>query len=170
MYNFILFEPRPAAERNLDMPMKTLRNKPMKTLKKPMLNNYNSSARSLLRAAKSALASAYAPYSGSAAGCALLGTDGVIYTGVTVENAVQSVSVCAERAAVCKAVSRGCRSFSAIAVVGVRGGMCVPCGTCRQTLAEFSPNLTVVLEDEEKNAVTYKLSDLLPNTFNLKLS
>jgi cytidine deaminase len=125
-----------------------------------------------MNAAKNALNFAYAPYSKSAAGAAIAGTDGVIYTGCTVENAVQSASICAERAAVCKAVSRGCKTFLAIAVVSGKGGMCVPCGMCRQSLAEFSPDLTVVLEDFEKEGkiVTYKLSDLLPNTFNLKLT
>jgi cytidine deaminase len=122
----------------------------------------------LINAARKAAKMAYAPYSGVKTGSALLGTDGVIYTGCNVENAAFAVSFCAERTAVAKAVSKGCRSFSAIAVVSEKGGLCVPCGSCRQILCEFSPALSVILEDDRR-IVTYKLSDLLPAAFNLKL-
>jgi cytidine deaminase len=127
------------------------------------------SAARLLAAARSACAFAYAPYSGMAFGAALFGADNMIYTGCSVENAAHAASLCAERAAVAKAVSRGCTDFIAIAVAAKNGDMNVPCGVCRQVLAEFTPALVIILEDENGKPVSYKLSDLLPNTFDLKL-
>jgi cytidine deaminase len=127
-------------------------------------------SRQLLSEAQKALASAYAPYSGDAFGAALLGADGVIYTGCTVENSSFSASLCAEHSAASKAVSKGCRKFSAIAVVSKKGGLAVPCGRCRQVLAEFSPDLKIILRSEKGEIVSYKLSELLPNTFNLKVT
>jgi cytidine deaminase len=123
----------------------------------------------LIKSAREQLRYSYSPYSRYATAAALLGADGVIYTGCNVENASLAATVCAERTAVVKAVSRGCRSFSAIAIVGAKGGLCVPCGTCRQVLAEFSPDLTVILEDDSGQIVTYKLCDLLPSSFNLRM-
>jgi cytidine deaminase len=123
----------------------------------------------LLAAARTACDLAYVPYSGMSTGAALLGADNMIYTGAAVENAAHAASLCAERAAVAKAVSRGCRDFRALAVAAKSGGMSVPCGICRQVLAEFAPSLTVILEDENGSPVSYKLSDLLPNTFDLKM-
>lgn len=84
---------------------------------------------------------AYAPYSGFAVGAALLGEDGRVYTGCNIENAGFSSTVCAERTAFFKAVSRGTRRFLRIAVCGFSGrepeAVCTPCGVCRQVMAEF---------------------------------
>ncbi|MDR0986474.1 MAG: cytidine deaminase [Ruminococcus sp.] len=124
----------------------------------------------LLLAAAEALKFAYAPYSGDAFGAALLGADGVIYTGVTAENASFSASLCAEHAAVAKALSKGCRKFSALAIAAKKGGLAIPCGRCRQVLAEFSPDLTVILRSEKGEILTYKLTEMLPNTFNLRVN
>jgi cytidine deaminase len=124
----------------------------------------------LLSAAESALRFAYAPYSSDAFGAALLGADGVIYTGATAENASFSASLCAEHAAAAKAISRGCREFSALAVVAAKGGLAVPCGRCRQVLAEFSPELLIILRSEKGEILTYKLTELLPSTFNMRVT
>ena len=72
----------------------------------------------LIRAALAARNNAYAPYSGFRVGAALLAEDGTIYTGCNVECASFSVTNCAERTALFKAVSEGRRSFRALAVVG----------------------------------------------------
>ncbi|MDR0903667.1 MAG: cytidine deaminase [Ruminococcus sp.] len=124
----------------------------------------------LLDAANAAQKFAYAPYSGDAFGAALLGADGVIYTGATAENASFSASLCAEHAAVAKALSKGCRKFSALAVVAKKGGLAIPCGRCRQVLAEFSPELAIILRSDTGEVLTYKLTELLPNTFNLRVN
>lgn len=89
----------------------------------------------LLTLAREARERAYAPYSHFAVGAALLGRSGRVYTGCNVENASYPLTICAERAAVTKAVSEGEREFEAIAVVTATGAM--PCGACRQVLREF---------------------------------
>ena len=78
---------------------------------------------------------AYAPYSKYKVGAALLSKSGRVFTGVNIENAAYSVTICAERTAVFKAVSEGDRTFSAVAIVTDDGGS--PCGSCRQVLSEF---------------------------------
>jgi cytidine deaminase len=119
---------------------------------------------SLVRAAKDATRNAYIPYSHYPVGAALRASDGTIFSGCNVENAAYPVTICAERVALVKAVSEGCRAFDAIAVVTPNAGS--PCGMCRQMLYEFAPNLRVILADTDGN-VRYDgiLSDLLPLGF-----
>src|SRR6478609_1962686 len=99
--------------------------------------------RTLVAAAQKARQYAYAPYSNYLVGAALLATTGEIYLGCNIENAAYPATICAERVALVKAVSEGVRSFKAIAVVTENGGF--PCGTCRQMLYEFAPDLRVVI-------------------------
>jgi cytidine deaminase len=107
---------------------------------------------------------AYVPYSNYPVGAALLTTSGRVYDGVNVENAAYPVTNCAERTAVFKAVSNGEQDFSTIAVVTRNGGM--PCGSCRQVLAEFSPEMDVIVADEKGEIKSeMKLVDLLPGAF-----
>jgi cytidine deaminase len=106
---------------------------------------------------------AYAPYSGYAVGAALLGASGRVYTGCNVENAVYSLTVCAERAALFKAVSEGERQFTAIAVVTANGGS--PCGSCRQVLAEFGPAMRVVIARPGELVSVRTVAELLPSAF-----
>jgi len=113
---------------------------------------------------------AYTPYSNYQVGAAVLTGSGRIYDGVNIENAAFSLTVCAERTAIFKAVSNGEKKFQAIAVVTKDGG--TPCGSCRQVMAEFSPEmLVIVANDKGKIIMEKKLSDLLPSAFgadNLK--
>jgi cytidine deaminase len=110
---------------------------------------------------------AYAPYSGYAVGAALLTDSGRIYDGVNVENAAYPTGICAERVAVYKAVSEGERSFTAMAVATSNGGM--PCGACRQVLAEFGLDTQVIVVDQAMK-ITQEASvrDLLPGAFTPK--
>lgn len=85
---------------------------------------------------------AYAPYSQYRVGSALLAADGRIFTGCNVENASYPVGICAERGALAKAISEGARDFTFIVVATLNGGS--PCGICRQSLLEFSPQARVV--------------------------
>jgi len=110
---------------------------------------------------------AYVPYSKYQVGAAVLTESGRIYDGVNIENAAFPVTVCAERTAIFKAVSNGEKNFQAIAVVTKDGGM--PCGSCRQVMAEFSPEMLVIVADENgKIKEEQKLSDLLPGMFTVK--
>lgn len=82
---------------------------------------------------------AYAPYSKFKVGAAVLGSDGVIYGGCNIENASYGLTVCAERTAIFKMVSEGCKTFKALAVVGGGDdpGESGPCAACRQVISEF---------------------------------
>ena len=108
---------------------------------------------------------AYAPYSGFAVGAALLTSTGRVSLGVNVENASYPVSCCAERSAVCGAVSAGERTFVAIAIVTDAEQPAAPCGLCRQVLCEFGLGLEVVLASVCGQVWRAKLAELLPAAF-----
>ena len=122
--------------------------------------------RELLRIAKEASLNAYVPYSGFPVGAALECEDGTVFTGCNVENAAYGDTICAERTAVVKAVSEGQRSFTRIAIYGEGKGYCMPCGSCRQVLAEFSPDMEVLCAKAGGSYVSYPLTRLMPYTFN----
>ena len=122
----------------------------------------------LVTLAKEAMKHAYAPYSKFQVGAALLAKDGRVFTGCNVENASYGATNCAERTAVFKAVSEGCREFDAIAIVASGGDHIPPCGICRQVLAEFMPEGKVILDSDEKGMVTCLVRELLPCGFGSK--
>jgi cytidine deaminase len=120
----------------------------------------------LIASAKAAREHAYAPYSNFKVGAALLGKSGRVYTGCNVENAAYGPSMCAERTAIFKAVSEGEREFEAIAVVTENGVS--PCGTCRQVMMEFAPDMTVFISNIQGNVRITTVRDLLPDGFTPK--
>jgi len=121
----------------------------------------------LIQKAKEAWGRAYAPYSNYNVGAAVLTESGEIYDGVNVENAVYPVGICGERTAIFKAVSDGHRSFKAIAVVTKNGGM--PCGSCRQVMAEFGLDTIVLIANTEGELLhQYTVAELLPYSFGDK--
>lgn len=135
----------------------------------------------LIRIAADARKFAYAPYSQFAVGAALLGADAKIYMGCNIENAAFTPGNCAERTAIFKAVSEGCKEFTAIAIVGgklgedalAQAGYTAPCGVCRQVLREFVDPSTfvVILARTIEEYGVYTLEELLPESFgpdNLK--
>lgn len=91
----------------------------------------------MIRMAKDARLKSYSPYSKVKVGACALTSDGTLYAACNVENASMGLSICAERAAVCKAISDGKREFDAIAVVADTENPFVPCGACCQAMAEF---------------------------------
>ena len=122
---------------------------------------------SLIDLAAEARARAYAPYSHYAVGAALQTKSGRVFTGVNVENAAYPTTICAERVAVFKAVSEGEREFAALAVVTDNGGS--PCGSCRQVLAEFGLDMTVLIVDGQGKLVKeMTVQQLLPEAFSPK--
>ncbi len=116
--------------------------------------------------AREASYNAYVPYSRFAVGAAIECSDGSVYTGCNVENAALGSTICAERTACVKAVSEGKRSFKRIAIYADSENWCTPCGSCRQFLAEFSPEMEVLCAKAGSRYVSYKLSDLMPHIFN----
>lgn len=125
----------------------------------------------LVSAAKDARKRAYAPYSKYKVGAAILTEAGDVFIGCNVENASYGATVCAERGAIMQMVAAGGKKPVACAVVtqGQVGGS--PCGICRQVLAEFSEDMTVILAGAaggpEHMRIT-SLSDLLPDAFRQK--
>jgi cytidine deaminase len=119
----------------------------------------------LIQAAFEAQRQAYAPYSNFPVGAAIRTASGKIYQGCNVENASFGLTNCAERVAAGTAVAAGDREFTGVAVVS-RGGVS-PCGACRQFLAEFSPNVEIVMVDSLKPDVIHEatLAQLLPGRF-----
>jgi cytidine deaminase len=108
---------------------------------------------------------AYAPYSQFKVGAALLAESGEIYSGCNVENASYGATICAERAAVVKAVSAGEQAFQAIALVYDQKEMAVPCGVCRQVLSEFNMAMTVIMANTAGEYESSTMQELLPCSF-----
>lgn len=118
----------------------------------------------LIAEAKRYAEKAYCPYSGYAVGAAVLTEDGRIYGGCNIENASYSLTICAERVAISKAVSDGAEKFTAICIYSAGGKMPYPCGACRQFIAEFSDDAEVIVTDGKEVCET-KSSKLLPCSF-----
>ena len=106
----------------------------------------------LVAAALQARQLAVAPYSQFQVGAALLTGSGRIVVGANVESASYGLTCCAERVALFKALTEGERDFSAIAVVARAPGGPMPCGACRQLLAEYAPRATVFVADAGRPA------------------
>ncbi|NLW64718.1 MAG: cytidine deaminase [Clostridiales bacterium] len=121
--------------------------------------------RELLNMAKNASEQAYAPYSRFLVGAALECADGTVFTGCNVENGALGATMCAERVALFKAVSEGQKDFIRIAIYAEGDDYCMPCGTCRQVLREFSTDMEVLCARASGGYVSYRLSELLPHAF-----
>lgn len=124
----------------------------------------------LLEAARAASRAAYCPYSRFHVGAAVW-AGGRVYTGANVENASYGLTICAERAAAFAAVLAGAGRIEAVAVScpdtpnGSDAALRMPCGACRQVLAEFASGDTPVVVD---GAGTFTLEELLPHAFRLQ--
>jgi cytidine deaminase len=118
----------------------------------------------LFREAEKAAENAYAPYSRFRVGAALLAADGTVFTGCNVENRSFGLTICAERSAVVQAVSRGCRSLTALAIATPDSVLPVgPCGACRQVLSEFmSPETPVRFGGSGPERIDLTLGELYP--------
>ena len=127
----------------------------------------------LIDIAAEAMKNSYSPYSGFSVGAALLADGGRIYTGCNIENSSYSLTMCAERTALFKALSEGARAFEAIAIVGGRDGRisaeCPPCGACLQALSEFCGGDFMILLSDGNNISKHKLGSLLPKSFKVHL-
>ncbi len=110
---------------------------------------------------------AYAPYSKFKVGAAVLTADGQIYTGCNVENASYGLTLCAERAAICSAVSAGKQDIVAVAVAA--SPLASPCGACRQFIFEFGSEIEVIGVDPEKpeHRQRWTSGQLIPDGFRL---
>lgn len=121
----------------------------------------------LIRAAAKARRRAVAPYSNFKVGAALLTRSGEIIGGANVESASYGLTCCAERIALFNALTNGKKNFVAVAVVSRSPGGAMPCGACRQMLAEYAPDARVFTADSEKLGVIreFSVKELLPAAF-----
>jgi cytidine deaminase len=121
----------------------------------------------LVRAAAKARRCAIAPFSRFRVGAALLTRTGEIIAGANVESASYGLTCCAERVALFKALTSGKKNFVALAVVARAPGGAMPCGACRQLLAEFAPRALVWVADSQalKKIREFSVRELLPAAF-----
>ncbi len=123
----------------------------------------------LTTAATAAAAFAHCPYSGFRVGAAVL-ADGKVFRGCNIENASLGLTICAERVAIFAAVAAGCKHLAAVAIAcpdaPPSSEVChhMPCGACRQVMAEFG-------DDDTRIIVTgigeFRLGELLSHPFRL---
>ena len=118
-------------------------------------------------AAFAAMENAYAPYSRFRVGAAVRTSTGVIVSGCNVENAAYGEALCAERVAVAAAVAQGIKGLEEIAIASEADEPAPPCGSCRQTMSEFAPDLLVTSYSKNGRQAIWRLSDLLPEAFAL---
>jgi cytidine deaminase len=123
----------------------------------------------LLEKAKLIAETAHAPYSKFRVGAAVLGERG-IHVGSNVENGSYGLGLCAERSALSAAIAAGDRQIRAIAIACIDAqpngpaGSLMPCGACRQWIAELAPEATILIAGDERE---YSIDDLLPQAFRL---
>ncbi|HVV52618.1 MAG TPA: cytidine deaminase, partial [Polyangia bacterium] len=111
---------------------------------------------------------AHAPYSKFTVGAAVLDERGRVHLGCNLENASYGLTVCAERNAVAAAVAGGARRIAAVAVASGAIPPALPCGACRQVLAELgAPDTEVLIAGPSGGAERTTLGDLLPRAFVL---
>lgn len=118
----------------------------------------------LMSKAQSVINKSYSPYSHFCVGAAILTDKEEIFTGVNIENVSYSLTMCAERVAIFKALSEGHRIFTDLAIATSSNSPIFPCGACRQVLFEFNPRIKIHVEGNEQKY--FILEDLLPHTFD----
>jgi cytidine deaminase len=123
----------------------------------------------LLRAARTVMVHAYAPYSNFRVGAAVLTSRGEIFAGCNVENASYGMTNCAERTAIFSAIAKSGPKLEiiAVAVTNDQGVPCAPCGACRQVIYEFGPEATVIFQSAQ-GWTESPITRLLPEGFSLK--
>lgn len=137
-----------------------------------MLTNIEQAALDdLLKAATKAAEMSYSPYSGFKVGAALQLTNGKVVTGTNVENVSYGLTICAERAALVRAVSEfgPAIRIEAVAVANLNGAASPPCGACRQMLAEFATPETPVVFPALNGPTTMRFDQVLPLGFDMTL-
>lgn len=122
----------------------------------------------LIKAARLARRRAHAPYSKFRVGAALLGKSGRVFSGCNIESSSYSLTICAERTALFKAISEGEKKFKAIAIVADDKDFTPPCGACRQVLFDLAGNIDIIMVNSEGRIAIAKLDELLPFAFDDK--
>jgi cytidine deaminase len=121
--------------------------------------------REMISVAKAASQKAYCPYSHFPVGAAVLASDDEIMSGCNIENASYGLTMCAERTAIFKSVSRGQTALRGIVVYTPTLTPTAPCGACRQVMNEFGPDAEVVCACDGPDLIKMRVHDLLPVAF-----
>lgn len=125
------------------------------------------SPQALIAIACDCLSRSYAPYSKLSVAAAVVDDDGRIFTGVNVENASYGLTMCAERVAIFNAIAAGAKKLRSLALVATSSAPVMPCGACRQVMAEFFDPSALVYSGRS-TGTEYKEStvgELLPDAF-----
>jgi len=115
--------------------------------------------------AREARRRAHSPYSGLRVGAAARDVEGRVFTGCNVDSASLGLTLCAERVAVVKAVSEGAGRLVSMAIATDRPTAVMPCGACRQVLAELAPRLRLIVAGRGSRRRRASVRDLLPDAF-----
>tara|TARA_B100000214_G_C23674672_1_gene493578 strand:- start:6 stop:401 length:396 start_codon:yes stop_codon:yes gene_type:complete len=107
---------------------------------------------------------AYAPYSNYKVGAAIQTNNNKIFGGCNIENSSYSLTCCAERVAIFKAISEGYKKFIALSVSTINGGM--PCGACRQVIWDLCGNIPIYICNNKNLIKTVNTIDLIPDPFD----
>ncbi len=133
------------------------------------MNITNEIKKELIASATKSRENSYSPYSKFKVGSAVLGEDGVIYSGCNIESVSYGLTVCGERTAIFNMVSKGCKKFVALAVIAAENPEgSAPCGACRQVIAEFSKDLKttpILVAGTNGEFLEYSAGELLPLAF-----
>jgi cytidine deaminase len=122
----------------------------------------------LLRRVKKTLKNVYAPYSNISVSAALCCSSGNIYTGCNVENSSYSLTMCAERVALFKAISEGERNFLLLLIYSPDIDSILPCGACLQVYSELAPEIIIATMNTKEEFRFYSIKTLLAKPFHLK--
>ncbi|NNG27466.1 MAG: cytidine deaminase [Ignavibacteriaceae bacterium] len=122
----------------------------------------------LAQKATEAKSKALPTYSNFHVGAALLTEDGKVYSGCNIETSSYSLTICAERTAIFKAISEGEQMFKAIAVAGDTDDFISPCGACRQVISDLCGDIDIIMVNKNDEIRVKKASELLPFAFSDK--
>lgn len=126
--------------------------------------DYKHLAESAIKAKQNALPT----YSNFYVGAAVLTSGDKVYTGCNIESSSYSLTICAERNAIFKAISEGEREFKAIAVAGDMEDYISPCGACRQVISDLCGDIDIIMVNSTGDYIVKRTSELLPFAFGDK--
>lgn len=131
------------------------------------MNHTGRTPEELIELARQVRELAYAPYSKFKVGAVVESSDGRIFTGCNIENSSYSMTMCAERVALGKAVSEGARDFIRMAVIADAYAPVPPCGACRQVISELcGKHVEIVMVNLQGQIETHTVAELLPEAFD----
>jgi len=112
---------------------------------------------------KAIIKNSHSPYSHFKVAALLITKDNKVYSGVNIENVSFSLTICAERVAIFKAVSEGQKDFKMLFIYTPTQNFTYPCGACLQVLKEFNKDLEIILINKKGKIKKERLKNLIKN-------